>query len=768
MYSLPGNSQELPPNPTSTQYPLRPAVRTSPFRINIKRSLKLHSVAAIVAGLLTLGLGLAFVARHKPTYLATAKIYISPTFPKILTEDADHQRPYESFVQEHVHSIDQYDNLSEAIRRLPPGVWLNPGESMQSGVQRLQENLDVGRVGTTYQVEITLSGNRPENLAEIVNTITAVYLEKAKSEEFYGSGETLTTLKAERAKTEKERDDLLQQQASLSKELGVASIGEKGANNFDDQNSKLQTDLMAAHEKRIEAEAQLESLKSGDSSAPNSALNAAATEIIASDPGLMAAKTSLYQKRAVYADQLAGLTATNPVRKQTEDAIAQIDKELNSMETGLRNQAAARLEKKYSAQLDSAQRVESRLNGDLQHGTRQANDAAPRLQKAELLQAQLVSLQNHWAQVNDRINSLELESTSPGSIHLFSPAMTPLGPEKSKMKLLLLLIFPFSVIVGVLTAIALDLKDPHIYTGADVESVLGFAPVGMLFDDREVTQMIFDECALRLAAGIDHAARAGNARTFVITAVNSGAGTTSIIENLGSMLAKLGRKTLVIDPAGKSEPVAFVTFGAALERRPVHLGELNGGASGLPSLSSELQPLKPGRSSLPARVGPMQGLSSFVFDSFKAMSSEYDIVLIDAAPLLLSAETEYLARMADVTVLVSEAGRTKKAWLTRAARLLERLGVAGAAAIINKVDPARVDEAHQHDLREFELRNDKASLQDWWKPSRKNPMPDAEMPPSPIHSSRNSEGAARSSDRSPAGKASDHADEEDVMYARDL
>ena len=742
MYSLPGNtSPEAPQNPTSTQYPLRPAGRTSPFRINVKRSLKLHSVTAIMVGLLTLGLGLAVVARHKPTYIATSTIYVSPTFPKTLVEDSEQQRPYESFVQEHVHAINRYDVLAEAIRRLPPGTWLFPGESEHSGVQRLQDALDIGRIGTTYQVAIALDGNRPEHLAEIVNTITAVYLEKAKSEEFYGRDDRIAELKKERTKTSEERDALLAEQAQISKSLGVAAISDKGVNNFDAENSKMQADLMAAHEQRIQAEAQLAALKGGDPNAPNSSLNAAASEVIASDPGLMATKQSLFQKRAVYADQLAGLTAANPVRKQTEDQIAQIDKELADMETGLWRKAAARLEQKARSQLNSAQIVESRLNSDLQQGTRQANDAAPRLQKAQIIQSKLDNLQTYYATVDARISTLELESSSPGSVHLFSPAMTPLGPEKSKILLFLVMMFPISAFMGVAAAVVLDLRDPHIYTSADVEAVLGFAPVGMLFDDREVTQLVFDECALRLAAGIDHAARAAGARTFVITGVNSGAGTTSIIENLGSMLAKIGRKTLVIDPSGNNEPTAFVTFGTDLQRRPVRFSD---GTMGMPSATTELQPVKSGRQTLPVKPSPMNG---YVFERFQMMSSEYDIVLIDAAPLLLSAETEYLARMADVTVLVSEAGKTKKVWLTRAARLLERLGVAGAAAVVNKVNPARVDEALKHDLREFELRNDKNSLQDWWKPGKKA----AHVAPAPV-----------------GQHAASQPDEEDAIYARDL
>jgi MinD-like ATPase involved in chromosome partitioning or flagellar assembly len=268
----------------------------------------------------------------------------------------------------------------------------------------------------------------------------------------------------------------------------------------------------------------------------------------------------------------------------------------------------------------------------------------------------------------------------------------------------------------------------------------------MLFDDREVTQIAFDECALRLAAGVDHAARLAGARTFVITGVNIGAGTTSIIENLGSMLAKLGRKTIVIDPAGNSEPVAFVTFGTDLQKRPVHFPDEVAGPGAAGGSSTELQRVRPGSQSLPARIDPVHG---FVFESFQKLTADYDIVLIDAAPLLLSAETEYLARMADVTVLVSEAGKTKKAWLTRAARLLERLGVAGAAAIVNKVHPARAEDALKHDLREFELRSDRVNLQDWWKPGSK--------------AGRKAPAAG-----SPFTQSKSQADEEDAVYARDI
>ena len=140
-------------------------------------------------------------------------------------------------------------------------------------------------------------------------------------------------------------------------------------------------------------------------------------------------------------------------------------------------------------------------------------------------------------------------------------------------------------------------------------------------------------------------------------------------------------------------------------------------------------------------------MNGLVFERFQHISADYDIVLIDAAPILISAESEYLARMADVTVLVSEAGKTKKAWLTRAARLLERLGIAGAAAVVNKVHPDRVEETLKHDLREFELRSDRSSLQEWWKPQRQ---------------------AAPANSTSPFGNQTAKSDEEESVFAQDI
>jgi len=695
--------------PLPPQAPPRPAPPAGGIKINVLRSIKIHAITASLIAIVTCGLGLAVLLRHKPFYSAASIIYVSPNFPKTLTDDRELQYQYDTYIQEEIHSVTRYDVIADALRKLPPGTWGPPNESEQSAVARLQGALEIARIGNTYQVAITLMGYHPDKLAEIVNAVTNTYIEKAKDEEFYGRDERLENLRQERIRLQSELDARLQEQADIAKSLGVAVVGVGGGGNpFDTDLDKMRAELTTAHEQRIQAEAQLASIESGNPSAPNSALNAAADDIIAGDPQLTALKSSLGQKRSELLGTLAGLTPNNPLRKQTEEQLADTEAALQKMQSSLQAKAAARLEEKYHAEVNRAATVESKLLHDIEQQTQAAATATPKIQRSDEIKADIDRLQTRYNAVDERIGNLELESSSPGSVHLFQPARRPLGPEPSKTHKFLLLLFPISILLGIASAVIFDLLDPHLYTGSDVEGVIGFSPIGVLLDDREVTQLVYDECALRMAAGIDHAAHSAGVRTFVVTAVTPGAGTTTIVGHLGSTLAKLGRKTLTIDASGNTNPVAYATVNLTESSR---MGDFPGGDAAHNGTGSELQSTVVTQP-LNSKVTPLA--TSFMAKAFQELTNEYDIVLIDAAPLLTSAETEYLARFADVTILVGESARTRKAGLKRAARLLERLNVNGVAVIINKVGLLRAEKSLKHDIDEFESRVNRMNLR--WQP----------------------------------------------------
>jgi Mrp family chromosome partitioning ATPase len=169
---------------------------------------------------------------------------------------------------------------------------------------------------------------------------------------------------------------------------------------------------------------------------------------------------------------------------------------------------------------------------------------------------------------------------------------------------------------------------------------------------------------------------------------------------------------LTIDASGNTAPVAYVTIGSTNPAQP--LGGFESAASH-PGTDLKLHTTS---STVVTDILPANAasLSGFVARAFQELTKEYDIVLVDAAPLLISAETEYLARCADVTIMVTEAGKTSRRKVSRTARLLERLDVQGAAAVINKVRLVRVEENLKYDLKEFEARENEMNLR--WRPHR--------------------------------------------------
>ncbi len=674
-------------------------------KINVWRSLKAHGLAAAAVTLSVLGLGFAVLSRHSAYYEATSVIYVSPTFPTTLTPDHEQERPYESYIQDVARTITRYDVMAETLQRLKPGMWQAPGESEESAVERLQKSLTAKRDGETYQVEITLGDVRPQYMAEIVNTVTDVFLKKSKNEEFYGRDDRLLALRQARTEVQKELDDKLHEQGQLSQNLGVAVISDDSSDQMDAQVATLQNELTEARAKRIEAEANLSALENQQPGAPNKALDAAADEIIAADPGLVALKTSLSQKRAVLLDQLAGLTPDHPLRKTTEEQLSEIEASLQQMQNNLRRQASVTLEQKLRTEVIRAQTVESQLLSNLQSYTHQATAAAPSFQRSEVLKADIATLQARYAALDERTRNLELESSSPGSVHMFAPARTPKEPVPSKAKKLGPALVPIALLLGVLTAVLIDFLDPRLYSGTDLERVLGFTPIGIIFDNREVAMQVFDEGILRMAAAVDQAVRQAGVQTVVLTGVHPGVGTTAIVANLGSTLAKLGRKTLAIDASGAKPPVAYIT---------VSLAKSSHNERGTQRMRSEIDVQAPSvvTESLTPKLPPMTG---FMDQAFKEVTSAYDIVLIDATPITISAETEYLSRLADVTILVSEAGQTTRPQLVRCARLLERLQVNGIAAVINKVSLERAGKDIQEDVGLFEARVNKENLA--WKPA---------------------------------------------------
>jgi len=92
------------------------------------------------------------------------------------------------------------------------------------------------------------------------------------------------------------------------------------------------------------------------------------------------------------------------------------------------------------------------------------------------------------------------------------------------------------------------------------------------------------------------------------------------------------------------------------------------------------------------------------------LKRDYDVVLIDAPPLLLSADTQFLGAIGDITLVVVETGAATRRELVQAADLLKRIGAPGVGVIMSQVRLRYAGRELKEDFKRFTTRNLSTSL----------------------------------------------------------
>ncbi len=641
------------------------------FRPQIVRSVRARPLLALVTGLLVAALVILFALRQPRVYEAESRVYVEPMVARNLNDQGApgfDQFRYGSYVEQQLQTVTRPDTLAAALETPQGRSWRHAGESEQTAIARLQKALTVERVETSYEIRIALKATDPHMAADVVNAVTNAYLRGGRRDELAESGGRLQLLSEERDRLRKELDTAHQEQARLGATLGMANPATETLNPFDQQLANLRTELATAQQAHDVAAAQLASV-SGQGADQQSGLAAAADESLSSEAGLASLKSSMYQRRALLVSQMAGLTPSNPQYKQDQNEIADLDRTLDTMTTQLRGRTEQRIQDKLKTDLERTAEVEGRLNGQIAQLTSRATSAGPKLQRASELASDIQRLNQSYTITDEALRSLALETNGPGMAHMAHAAMVPAMPEPNKSRILLLAALPLGLFAGISAAVLARLRDRRMYIARDLEEALGFAPIAILPARAEVSARVLDEYLLRLAAGIESAYRTGSARVFMVTAVNARSETQWLLEGLAEKLRALRLDVGIV--------------------RAVEL-------LGMSDETAEYVAANPEGLERQGATEQGEGIASVKLDRLRV---RHHVVLVDAPPLLLSAGSEYVARCADVTILVAESGRTRADELAGATALLSRLRVRGVGAVLAEIRLEHADAGLKQAIR---------------------------------------------------------------------
>jgi capsular exopolysaccharide synthesis family protein len=176
-------------------------------------------------------------------------------------------------------------------------------------------------------------------------------------------------------------------------------------------------------------------------------------------------------------------------------------------------------------------------------------------------------------------------------------------------------------------------------------------------------------------------------RTILVTSASPSEGKSTTAANLAIVMAQAGRRVLLVD-ADLRRPRVHGLFGTARTPgvadvlfQPLAAGLLPPGvpASGVDDLD-----LLPAGALAP---NPSELLGSKAFrDRLDAWAAAYDVVVLDAPPVLSATDSVLLSTQADATVVVVRAGQTKDFELDRALDALRSVGAAVIGTVFNGFD----------------------------------------------------------------------------------
>lgn len=651
------------------------------FRFDLARSLQLHRRMALGFALAGLLLAAAYVLKSWPVYIAQSQIYIQPAPPTVMGQGNDQRWPYDSntydsFIQQQVQNATNPAVLLYALQKLGTDSYMRPGETEDAAAARLGKAVQVARLGTSYEIAITAKAKNPELAAGIANAMAASLVERASHQQNAGDPQRLAILRDEQDRVQNQLNADLAEQEALNKQLGMAAVGSTSPDLIDSAIDTTRQELIKARTDHDEAEARFDAMNASQG-ASSAALQAEADEIISTDAGLTSMKTSLNQRRAVLISQMANLTPNNPEYKQDSAELAKINSSLDSMMKDLRAQAAARIQERLSTDLQRTAGVEAQLNGQLRQLAAAAAGATPKLQRENDLAADITRLRTRYATVDEELHNLMLQDSVPGAAHLSVAAVAPLHPALTGVAEKALPLILGGIFFGLIAALVANNLDPRIYIASDIEALLGFAPLATLPEASEVSEEVFDEHMLRLSAALEHARAQSGIRNCVFTGVEPEAGVTTVIAKVSGLLEAMGRPVMLAEGVGMPHPASRANADRAGQ------AEAGNRATAQPA-----------------------GHSTALLQSAAGESEEQPEAMLftDTAPLMISAETEYLARFADCVIVVLQSSVTTRQQLRAVADTLQRMDVPTVGFVLNRVGMAKADPAFRQTLRSMESR----------------------------------------------------------------
>ncbi len=553
---------------------------------------------------------------------------------------------------------------------------------------RLAGKVRVSRVGTTYLIQIRVTSTSPQMAARLANAVA----------EQYGVEQLEVKLEATARATRflAERVEVLESEVT-AKELIVENFRTESGLLAAQGTTLTESNIAQLQRQKVEQEGEVARIRArydGMRRQLNSGAGADAIGEVLSSPVVNSLKNQLSDAQRRKAELSTSLGPEHPRMQAVDSEIADYENQINAemsriidnlrVELAVANDQIAALDRRINqsrSTLARNNRSQVRLN-ELQR-------------EAEASRLILQEFKQRFTQTREQDELVQPDS------RILSPAAIPWGPSSPRTTLNLIVGLLLGGVTGAGLAIILEIFNNQIRSVEEIERKFGFPSLGAVplikslkflgFGSKVPADFLvqdplsaYAESMRYIRASIAISAMEQQTKTVTIASSLPDEGKTSLTLSLGPMSALSGDKTLVIDGDFRRRQL---TASAGLDPQTGLVEYLSGECELEDAIYREEH------TGLDLLALTLNGRTLYdvfgtkAFDTLlERLKEEYDLILIDTAPLLLIAEAGVIASKTDKTILIVRWMKSRRSSVRRALEMLKSMKADVLGIGLNMVD----------------------------------------------------------------------------------
>lgn len=607
--------------------------------------------------------GFAFLMLRTPTYSATALVMINPRQERVLTTtDVVGQLPRDSSAIdseiELLRSSALLDELAEALGLMEGGA--SAGAANVAG--DLMGAISVRRRGLTYVIEITASSTDPARAQLIANTYADVYVASQVNARVDTAQRANSWLS--RRLAELREDVQIKESAAETFRVQSGLMSAQGSTLQEQQITNVQTQVLQAQADLAEREAryrQLQDLRA--SGAPlesiGNAINSETIRSLRDREADIARRQSDLEQR-----YLPTHPAVQSIRAEREDIETQIQREIQRISVNLGNEVSV-----ARARLETLRQSMREATGDLSDNS----DDSVRLRELEREAAASRGVYESYLQRYQEI--LSQDQLNAADARLMTYASRPVSPSSPKLRISLALALALGLMLGLGAGVIAEILDQSVKSADDLEAKVGFPAIASIpaISRRMMRQLppaerhpsgyligrpmsAFTEALRVLRTVIVYSKLDFSVKVVAVTSALPDEGKTTISMCLARVAAMSGQRVVVVDCDLRKQSINnIIDFEADTGILQVLAGEAHWRSAIVNDPNSDAHVLPVATSGFtPRDVFGSEAMGRLVAE----LRANYDLIILDCAPILAVAETRILVKHADTTVIVARAGRS--------------------------------------------------------------------------------------------------------------